>query len=169
MWDWKLHYHTGDQTMLKTFLDLIRRYRQIIVGVTASHTHMDGIRKLNDADQPGHQQFNGLMLSAPGIDPGHGNNPAFKLVIYDKKNFEWENAITFYQSFYPARSPGDWDDHRYGLRDQLSCPAGLSLKDCIGSLTDSVLEKRLLPIYKTKAPPGNRDADEIHVSLNVNP
>ncbi len=165
MWDTNLRYHNGNKTMLNEFLDLVKQYHQIIVGMVGSHTHMDGIRKLYDADH----QFTSFMLSVPGIDPGHGNNPAFKLVTYDKNSFEWENAITFYDPFYPAKTVQDWGDNAYGLRDQFSCPAGSSLRQCIGSLSDSLLEKGLLPVYKAKAPITGKDAEEMHSSVNVRP
>jgi hypothetical protein len=165
MWDTNLRYHNGNKTMLNEFLDLVKQYRQRIVGMVGSHTHMDGLRRVYDSDHA----FNSFMLSVPGIDPGHGNNPAFKLVTYDKHSFEWEDAITFYDPFYPAKMLQDWGDHAFSLRDQLGCPAGVTLRGCIGTPDDSVLEKGLLPVYKAKAPTTGKDADEMHRSLNVRP
>ncbi len=89
------------------FLDLVDAYRNSIVGIVSSHTHMDGIRLLKDRTE---DSVSALLISAPGIAPGHGNNPGFKLVGYDPVNFQLNGFTTFYSDFYPDRTVKTWGD-----------------------------------------------------------
>jgi sphingomyelin phosphodiesterase acid-like 3 len=84
----------GNTTIQDTFLRLVEKYKNNIVGVLSGHTHMDGIRKL--LNEKG--SFENLLISVPGISRGHGNNPGMKIVYYNTKNFELNNFVTIYNS-----------------------------------------------------------------------
>jgi len=91
------------------FLDLIHDYQDNIVGLLSSHTHMDGIRLLRNNDR---DSIASLLLSEPAIAPGHGNNPAIKLVEYDPNNFALKNFVTYYMNYWNSNTAPtlkDWD------------------------------------------------------------
>lgn len=98
------------------FLDLVDAYRHSIIGIVSSHTHMDGIRLLKDRNE---DRISALLISAPGIAPGHGNNPGFKLVRYDPVNYQLTDFITLYNDFYPDRIVKTWGDLSYSFRQAL--------------------------------------------------
>lgn len=82
----------GNTTIQDTFLHLIEMHKDSIVGVLASHTHMDGIRKL--LDKTG--SFTNLLISVPGVTTDHGNNTGIKLIYYNPKDFALNNFVTVY-------------------------------------------------------------------------
>ena len=91
------------------FLDLIHEYEDNIVGLLASHTHMDGIRLLRNNNR---DSITSLLISEPGIAPGHGNNPAIKLIKYDPDNFAIKNFVTYYMDYWnrdTAPTLKSWD------------------------------------------------------------
>jgi len=91
------------------FLDLIHEYEDNIVGLLASHTHMDGIRLLRNNHR---DSITSMLISEPGIAPGHGNNPAIKLIEYDPNNFAIKNFVTYYMDYWnPDTAPTlkGWD------------------------------------------------------------
>jgi sphingomyelin phosphodiesterase acid-like 3 len=111
----------GGQTMSaqNAFLDLVSVYQHSIVGIVAGHTHFDGIRMLKDRKKErvsAEEGISSLLISVPGITPGHGNNPGFKLIRYNPLNFQWNDFITFYNDFYPARAVKPWGDLSFSFR-----------------------------------------------------
>jgi hypothetical protein len=65
----------------RRFLALAGKYQEILNNGFAGHTHMDDFRTvLNENEQP----FLFTRIS-PAVSPIFGNNPAFTLVLYDKK------------------------------------------------------------------------------------
>lgn len=100
------------------FLNQVGAYQHSVVGILASHTHFDGIRLLMDRkkNSAASDSISSLLISAPGIAPGHGNNPGFKIVRYDPVNFQLNDFITFYNDFYPTRTVKTWGDLSFSFR-----------------------------------------------------
>jgi sphingomyelin phosphodiesterase acid-like 3 len=91
------------------FLDLIHDYQDNIIGLLASHTHMDGIRLLRNNNR---DSITSILISEPGIAPGHGNNPGIKLITYDPNSFALKNFVTYYMDYWnrdTAPTLKDWD------------------------------------------------------------
>jgi hypothetical protein len=102
-------YMWYSHTIRNRFLDLIHDYRNNIIGLLSSHTHMDGIRLLRNNIR---DSITSLLLSVPAIAPGHGNNLAIKLIEYDPNNFALKNFETYYMNYWDsltAPTLNDWD------------------------------------------------------------
>jgi sphingomyelin phosphodiesterase acid-like 3 len=102
-------YMWYSSTIVNRFLNLIHDYRENIIGLLASHTHMDGIRILRNDNR---DSITSMLISVPGIAPGHGNNPAIKLIEYDPNNFALKNFVTYYMDYWnPDTAPTlkGWD------------------------------------------------------------
>jgi Glycosyl hydrolases family 43/Calcineurin-like phosphoesterase len=78
---WTTKPPVNNTTIQNSFLDTIDRYHTNIIGLLASHTHMDGFKRLYNKDK----QFIALLISDPGIAPSASNNSAFKLIRYDNQ------------------------------------------------------------------------------------
>ncbi len=107
------HADTGmwyDKDIENIFLNAIDKYQNNIAGLLAGHTHMDGVRLLMDSTS----HVDALLLSAAGIAPGHGNNPAVKLVQYNDSDYTLKDFTEYYMNFWNADIPAtgtlrDWD------------------------------------------------------------
>lgn len=75
-----------------TFLDIISKYRQEIVGLLAGHTHMEEFKIIQFPDG----ERLGQYLTA-GLSTSHGNSPSFKTFSMKIENNEWiiENYTTY--------------------------------------------------------------------------
>ena len=101
LWDSSLNFE--GRTVQNAFLDIVDSFSNNIVGLLGSHSHMDGIRLLMKNDST----FSSLLISVPGIDPGHHNNPSMKLVIYNpEKHFELEDFVTYYMKYWNVNKAG---------------------------------------------------------------
>ena len=143
------------------FLDLIDKYQNRIVGLLSSHTHMDGLRKLYNRSG----KLIAVDISVPGITPGHGNNPGFKLVSYNPANFELQNFTTMYESFFPAKKVVSWGNESFDFRTEFGCPVGTSIRSCIDTLSMGTLQNSIQKIYRVKNGLGN--AEEINAGVDV--
>jgi len=97
-----------DKDIENIFLKAVEKYQNNIAGLLAGHTHMDGLRLLMDSSS----HVDALLLSVPGIAPGHGNNPAVKLVAYNDSDYALKNFTAYYMNFWNADGTGtlrDWD------------------------------------------------------------
>jgi sphingomyelin phosphodiesterase acid-like 3 len=95
-----------DQNMQNSFLEAIAKYHDNIIGLLSGHTHMDGIRLLRK------DSVTSLLISIPGISPGHGNNPAMKVIEYNNGNFELKDFTTYYMDYWNPDGKGtlrNWD------------------------------------------------------------
>jgi hypothetical protein len=63
------------------------------MGVLASHTHMDGFKRLYDKEG----KFITLLISAPAVAPSAYNNTAVKLIRYNAKK-QFTESDTWYHS-----------------------------------------------------------------------
>jgi len=82
--------------ILNRFVAMINSNANTVAGLLSSHTHMDGIRLIKDSTG---NKLSALLLSAPGIAPGHGNNPAFKVVDYNN-GYAFTNYTNYYMNFW---------------------------------------------------------------------
>ena len=99
----KNSYMWEDADLENDFLQVIHDYNNCIIGMLSSHTHMDGMSLLRN---PSKDSVTGILLSIPGIAPGHGNNPAIKMIYYNPTSFALTNFSIFYMPY--------WNDDRSG-------------------------------------------------------
>jgi sphingomyelin phosphodiesterase acid-like 3 len=122
------------------FLDLTDGYRSSIVGIVSSHTHLDGLRLLRTRTGDG---VSTLLVSVPGIAPGHGNNPGFKVISYDPVNFQWKGFTTFYSNFFPDRTVKTWGDLSFSFR----AAPGVSMFDQVRHMSADSLRNYVNSVY----------------------
>jgi len=85
-----------DKNIEAIFLKTIEKYQNNITGLLAGHTHMDGIRLLTTENG----DVDALLISVPGVAPGHGNNPSVKLIEYNPDNFVLQDFNTYYMNYW---------------------------------------------------------------------
>lgn len=90
---WTTKVRINETTIQNNFLDTLARYRNSIMGLLASHTHMDGFKRLYD--QKG--KFITLMISIPAVAPSAYNNTAVKLIRYNAQR-QWTTTDTWYHT-----------------------------------------------------------------------
>ena len=90
---WTSKILINETTIQNNFLDTLARYRENIMGLLTSHTHMDGFKRLYDKDG----NFITLLISAPAVAPSAFNNTAVKLVQYNRKR-QFTGSVTNYHS-----------------------------------------------------------------------
>lgn len=122
---------------------------------------MDGLRRLYNRNG----KLVAVDISAPGISPGHGNNPAFKLVSYSPANYKLLDFTTFYQSYYPAKAVTSWGHAGFDFCTQYGCGAGTGIKACLDTLNTNTLQKATRAIYKAGNGTGNED--EVNTAIDV--
>lgn len=66
------------------FLEICKRYADVIGPIFAGHTHMDEYRLVLDRDGEAYK----ALIVTPGVSPQYGNNPAFKVIILRGENWE---------------------------------------------------------------------------------
>ena len=122
---------------------------------------MDGRRRLYSQNG----KFTAVDISVPGITPGHGNNPGFKLISYNPQNFELMNFTTFYEGFFPDRKVVSWGQESFDFRTEFGCPAAASIRQFLDTVNPNNLQKSVQNIYKVKNGLGN--ADEVSAAMDV--
>lgn len=83
---------------LYDFVSQVDTFKQDIVGILTSHTHMDELKRVFN----GKNEFIELCISTPGITVNHGNNPGMKVFTYDPTDFELLDFTTWYASNAPT-------------------------------------------------------------------
>lgn len=77
------------------FLNIIRKYQTIIIGMLAAHTHMEELKVI----QSNLKSYIGTVYLNPALSTSHGNAPAFKIFNYSQNNQgKWN--ISNYQTYY---------------------------------------------------------------------
>jgi len=93
----KYEYTPGNYISIQSaFLKEMKDHSSQITGVLTSHTHFDGLRRLNVTDSSGNPSMVGLSISTPGITIGHGNNPGFKFFKFNNKTLDLVDFETHY-------------------------------------------------------------------------
>ncbi len=77
-----------------SFLKLINTYKKNIIGLLASHTHMEELKIIKTLDN---ETVTGVYF-VPGLSTSHGNEPAVKEFAYANENGKW--ALTDYEVFH---------------------------------------------------------------------
>lgn len=90
---WTTKVRINETTIQNNFLDTLARYRNNIMGLLASHTHMDGFKRLYDKEG----KFITLMISIPAVAPSAYNNTAVKLIRYNARR-QWTASDTWYHT-----------------------------------------------------------------------
>jgi len=130
-----------------------------VVGLAYGHTHMDELRRLFDGDG----KLELIALSAPGITPGHGNNPGFKAVSLGA-GFEATDALTWYAT-PDKEGVYEWTaDHCYRYSEVFGC-GGQDLRTCLGARAKGDLARAMGTIYKVR----NGVADNTAPGIDVRP
>ena len=88
----------------KTFNELVNQYNLTITAVFSGHTHTEGTWVLSDT-QPGDKVID---QSIPSISPIFGNNPAYKIYSYDKKNFKLLQSTTYLLNLNSPSRESNW-------------------------------------------------------------
>ena len=88
---WTTNVPVNGTTIQNNFLDTLAQYKNNIMGLLTSHTHMDGFKRLYDKDG----KFITLLISVPAIAPSAFNNTAIKLIRYNKKK-QFTKSTTYY-------------------------------------------------------------------------
>lgn len=136
MWD-----TVGNSRWQQQFLALADTFQHEITGILYGHTHMDEIRLLC---RPGTTDtiVTEVAISAPGISPNHGQNPAFRTVSYDPSSFE----LTGYTTYHTDLSSTVWGDGSYTFNDSYHCNSA-TIDECLKSLPYQEIAKSLEATY----------------------
>ncbi|HEX3935858.1 MAG TPA: metallophosphoesterase [Puia sp.] len=138
---WTTKVPVNGTTIQNNFLDTLARYHQNILGVLASHTHMDGFKRLYDKKG----KFITLLISAPAVAPSAYNNTAVKLIRYNT-NRQFTESTTFYHTT-------TWQ--RNLIRD----PNQQSLKTYLANMDSTSLYQMVDTIYNTGIKAHNKALD----------
>ncbi len=132
-----------EQSWEDEFLRILEHSPSEIVGLAYGHTHLDELRRIYDTAG----KFELLGLSAPGITPGHGNNPGFKAVSLDA-SFRATDALTWYASAgNPAAPAYRYEpDGCYRYSEVFGCD-NADLPTCLGGREICDLAKAMETIY----------------------
>ncbi len=176
LWCDKLKYD-DNRSVQNVFLDIIDSFKTNIVGILSGHTHMDGIRLLVNDNKPDNSKISALLISVPGIAPGHGNNPGIKLIHYNPYNkndsqnsYALQDFITYYMPYWnkdPKESIKSWADS-FNCRTAFHLPyQGNSLLNDIKTLPPDLLRKYVDSIYTVH---GKNDTDvtKSHTNREIN-
>jgi hypothetical protein len=146
-------------------IDSFQRSRHSIVGLLASHTHMDGIRILRDSNG----NTISLLLSVPAIAPGHGNNPAMKVIEYDPdKGFAFTDFTTYYMDVngdYKTAVP--WGKSFSFKKEFDSVNAGEPLVKYFESPDGKTVDRTKKFVNKIYGAPGKKDSNEVNATIYV--
>lgn len=107
--NWKVYPKPNDWN--NQFLQILNDHQATVIGVLYGHTHMDELRRFYN---PSGTSVTEIGISAPGVTPGHGNNPGFKIVNYDATSKELLDFTTYYTT--PTVSL--WGNDSYSFNDQ---------------------------------------------------
>ncbi len=116
----------------KVFLDLVASSNSEIVSILSGHTHLNGIRRVNNCAG----DMVELNLSIPAITHDHGSNPAIKIISYGD-DYELTEDETFYAE-RTGKYSYDWSGNKsFKFSTYYGCPTG---QDC------TTLQKRVAAI-----------------------
>jgi len=128
------------------FLATLLRHRKAVAAVMTGHSHTEEIRRLCRPEGRCEQDPFAVALSAPGVTPGHDNNPGIKRVAYDS-SFAPVDFETLYttpngapngtpaRSLVPSgarsgRRSSGWSS--YTFRQATGCPSSQrTILDCV--------------------------------------
>jgi sphingomyelin phosphodiesterase acid-like 3 len=88
---WTTRVSINHTTIQNCFLDTLDHYKNHVMGVLSSHTHMDGFKRFYNKKG----QFITLLISVPAVAPSLLNNSALKLIRYDHK-LQFTSSVTYY-------------------------------------------------------------------------
>ena len=138
---WTTKVLVNGTTIQNNFLDTLARYRENIMGLLASHTHMDGFKRLYDKEG----KFITLLISAPAVAPSAYNNTAVKLIGYNA-NRQFTGSTTLYYTT-------TWQRHH------ISDPANQPLKTYIEKMDSASLFHMVDTLYNTGVKTRNKALD----------
>jgi hypothetical protein len=145
-----------------SFLNIIDSFKSNIIGLLSSHSHMDGIRLLVNDTAVNNSNISALLISVPGIAPGHGNNPAVKLIEYNPEDgYAITNFTTYYMQYWnnenywkkPGKILPSWNDS-FSFRRTFNPPlAGNNLLKDIKAQDTDALKRSVKKIYTAHGKP----------------
>lgn len=77
---------------LREFMAIVAEHSNVVRQIFCGHTHMDEFRLVSD---PVGSNVVAAVNVTPGIDWGHGNNPAFQVLTYDRGSFDVRGLATY--------------------------------------------------------------------------
>jgi len=138
MWFQSLDNKGNCPDVQSEFLNILSTSNVEVVGILTSHTHMDEIRQLYDANG----NVIEVSLSVPGISPNHQNNPGMKIFQYDSSTFEITGSTTYYTGLpISSNSKATWQ--QYESENIYHCKANENIFDCTSTLSSEALAEDL--------------------------
>lgn len=155
-WMWA-HLPSVDSSWLNQFLRYTATYSQTIAGILYGHTHMDEVRRLYNNDA---SSITEVAISAPGITPLHDNNPAFKLVYFDRESKELSDFVTY----YTTPNAKEYGDNKYRFSEEFGCPPDQNIFQCLTAKELTIAGTMMDKIYTAKhGPPSYQTIGGIEV------
>ena len=140
---WTTNIIINGTTIQNNFLDTLASYRENIMGLLSSHTHMDGFKRLYDKEG----KFITLLISAPAVAPSAYNNTAVKLIRYNAKK-QFTESTTWYHNT-------SW--HRNLIRDRQP------LNSYLKQMDSTTLYQMIDTLYNTGIKVHNKELDiDVH-------
>ena len=145
---WTTRISVDSTTIQNSFLDTIDRYQANIIGLLASHTHMDGFKRLYNKDN----LFMALLISDPGIAPSAYNNSAFKLIRYDS-----QYRLTASDTHFHNPGQSDWQTNT------VESPDNQPLTTYIAQMDSTRVHQLVDTLYNAGKKLHNKDLDiDVH-------
>lgn len=122
----------------KVFLDMIARYRGMIIGILASHTHAEELKLIQDDDN---NNITGIFYTA-GLSTSHGNEPSVKSFFYAKHDNAW--SLSDFKAYHFSKENDESDIHFKPLYEyrKTYCPNNqTNLLMCLDNVTDDKIKK----------------------------
>jgi hypothetical protein len=161
-WDDNLTYN--GKSVQDAFLDIMGQHPNRIVGLLTSHTHMDGLRKMESASG----DFYDLIVSIPGIAPGHGNNPGMKLFTYQPNTFEWMDFTTVYTDYWSTQTVANtWGDASFSFNKIFDNTQGKAISEVVSQTPMTTLSSNVMTFYTAKGQAAGKS--DVDFSLIVKP
>lgn len=114
---------------LERFLNIVHDYPGTIIGMLASHTHMDELKVIKN----GGEDISGIFLT-PALSTAHGNVPALKTFYFDRPGGgAWQ--LSDYTTFsFSSEEGAPILKKLYDYRDYYDCQ-NLGLVKCLNHVT----------------------------------
>lgn len=106
---WKTKYSDS-------FVKILKKYSHTVVGILMGHLHIDGFEIMKSSATtliP--------VIQTPSISPIYDNNPAFKLIIYDKNSLSLKNFITYFYNIHQSKWKKEYDFNEIYQPDCRGC------------------------------------------------
>lgn len=140
------HRPSRQNSWLNQFIQYTHSFKPEIVGILYGHTHMDEVRRIFNDTSNNVSNLTEVAISAPGITPQHYNNPGFKTISFDSKSKE----LLDFETYYTTPQATAYGNLSYRFSDEFDCGEGVTIFDCLKSMSDAQLNTEMDSIFKVK-------------------